>query len=82
MLDTQDTIRSFDPGWVSPEGSRAALAFECTDPADVDATYERMIAVGFLGHLPPWNAFWGYRYACLHDPDGNGVDLFAALADQ
>ena len=27
-------------------------------------------------------AFWGQRYATLRDPDGNGVDLFAALADE
>jgi hypothetical protein len=22
------------------------------------------------------DAFWGMRYALVHDPDGNGVDLF------
>jgi len=29
----------------------------------------------------PWDAFWGQRYAIVRDPDGNGVDLFAPLAD-
>jgi uncharacterized glyoxalase superfamily protein PhnB len=80
MLDTEDTIRSFDPGWTAPQGStRAGLALECADPADVDATYQRMVDAGFAGHLAPWDAFWGQRYASLRDPDGNGVDLFAAL---
>ena len=32
---------------------------------------------GYEGHKEPWDAFWGHRYAIVHDPDGNGVDLFA-----
>jgi catechol 2,3-dioxygenase-like lactoylglutathione lyase family enzyme len=80
MLDTEDTIRSFNPSWTAPKGSsRAGLALECADPAEVDATYQRMVDAGFDCHLAPWDAFWGQRYACLLDPDGNGVDLFAAL---
>ncbi|HEY7627075.1 MAG TPA: VOC family protein [Ilumatobacteraceae bacterium] len=81
MIDPESTIKSFDPGWTAaPVGSpRTALAFECADPADVDATYAAMTAAGFEGHLAPWDAFWGQRYATLRDPDGNGVDLFAAL---
>ncbi len=31
------------------------------------------------GHVKPWDAFWGQRYASVLDPDGNAVDLFAAL---
>lgn len=80
LLDTEGTIRSFDPRWTAPSGSnRAGLALECGDPAEVDITYQRMVDAGFTGHLAPWDALWGQRYACLHDPDGNGVDLFAAL---
>jgi len=78
--DTVETIRSFDPDWTAPTGSsRIGLAFACDDPADVDATYEALVAAGFEGHLPPWDAAWGMRYATVHDPDGNGVDLFANL---
>jgi uncharacterized glyoxalase superfamily protein PhnB len=29
--------------------------------------------------MSPWDAFWGMRYAVVKDPDGNAVDLFAAL---
>jgi uncharacterized glyoxalase superfamily protein PhnB len=80
MFDTVETIHSFDPEWTAPTGSaRASLAFDCDSPATVDATYAQMIDAGFDGHLPPWDAFWGHRYACLRDPDGTGVDLFAAL---
>jgi catechol 2,3-dioxygenase-like lactoylglutathione lyase family enzyme len=80
LIDTEDTIRSFNPEWTAPTGSsRAALALACDSPAEVDATYAAMVDAGFDGHLAPWDAFWGQRYASIHDPDGNPVDLFAAL---
>ncbi|GHS89439.1 hypothetical protein AGMMS50218_15730 [Actinomycetota bacterium] len=78
--DTVETVRSFDPGWTAPTGSHhVALAFDCGSPAAVDTTYAELVAAGHDGHLPPWDAFWGQRYAVVHDPDGNAVDLFAAL---
>jgi uncharacterized glyoxalase superfamily protein PhnB len=78
--DTVDTIRSFDPAWSTPAGGhRIGLAFDCQDPADVDRLYAQLTETGHAGHLPPWNAFWGMRYAVVHDPDGNPVDLFASL---
>jgi catechol 2,3-dioxygenase-like lactoylglutathione lyase family enzyme len=81
-FDTEDTIRSFDAGWSAPAGAghRVALAFECDSPADVDASWAELTAAGYRGHLPPWDAFWGMRYAVVHDPDGVPVDLFAVSA--
>jgi len=29
--------------------------------------------------MPPWDAFWGQRYAIVTDPDGNHISLFAPL---
>lgn len=79
-FDTIETIRSFDPGWSPPSGGPGmSLAFACADPAAVDATYAELVAAGYEGHLEPWDAFWGMRYAIVHDPDGNGVDLYAQL---
>lgn len=79
--DTVEVIRSFDPEWQAPSGGhRMGLAFLCAGPAEVDAAYERLTSAGYHGHKSPWDAFWGQRYATLHDPDGNGVDLFAPLA--
>ncbi len=80
MWDTRDVVASFDADWTPPTGGhRAALAFRCENPAEVDSVYEAMTADGFTGHREPWDAFWGQRYAILHDPDGNGVDLYAQL---
>lgn len=79
-LDTEETVRSFHPGWRPPSGGgRTALAFRCASPAEVDAVYEDLVAAGHHGELKPWDAFWGQRYAVVHDPDGNAVDLFARL---
>jgi catechol 2,3-dioxygenase-like lactoylglutathione lyase family enzyme len=80
--DTVDVVRSFDPGWTPPAGGHGlGLAFACDGPADVDAIYAELVAAGHMGHLEPWDAFWGQRYAVVHDPDGNSVDLFAPLPD-
>jgi uncharacterized glyoxalase superfamily protein PhnB len=56
-----------------------ALAFECANAADVDATYAKVVGEGFTGKTEPYDAFWGQRYATVDDPDGNSVDLFAPL---
>ena len=72
LFDTQDTIRSFDPSWTPPAGGHGiALAFDCGDPAGVDATHDELVAAGHRSHLAPWDAFWGQRYATVLDPDGN-----------
>ncbi|GAB2859040.1 VOC family protein [Streptomyces deserti] len=83
LLDTEETVRSFHAGWQPPSGgSRASLALRCDSPGEVDALYEELVGAGYHGELKPWDAFWGQRYATLHDPDGNGVDPFAPLAGQ
>jgi catechol 2,3-dioxygenase-like lactoylglutathione lyase family enzyme len=81
-FDTEDTIRSFDPAWSAPSGGghRVALAFACDNPAEVDSAWKEITAAGYQSHLEPWDAFWGMRYAVVHDPDGTPVDLFAPLS--
>ncbi|WP_298331971.1 VOC family protein [Haloactinopolyspora sp.] len=79
MFDTVETVKSFDPDWTRPTGSQMSLAVECESPGAVDQEFARMVDAGYTGHLDPWDAPWGQRYATLLDPDGNGVDLFAAL---
>ena len=79
--DTYEVMESFDPSWSPPEGrSRIALAFLVDSPAEVDGLYSELTGAGYEGHLAPWDAFWGQRYAILRDPDGNDVALFAPLA--
>lgn len=78
--DTLDTIRSFDPAYEPAAGGhRIALAFVQETPAEVDAVFTRLEAAGYPGHVAPWDAPWGQRYATLLDPDGNSIDFYAAL---
>ena len=78
--DTIDLIRSLDPGYELPSGGhRIALAFDQGTVNAVDATYARLTGAGYEGRTEPWDAPWGQRYATVLDPDGNSVDLFAAL---
>jgi catechol 2,3-dioxygenase-like lactoylglutathione lyase family enzyme len=81
--DTTATIRSFTPEWKPPQGDQGiSLAFELDSPAAVDAAYTEVVSVGHAGAKEPWDAFWGQRYAVVRDPDGNTVDLYAALEGQ
>jgi uncharacterized glyoxalase superfamily protein PhnB len=80
MLDTADLVESLIPGWRPPTGGhRVGFAFQFDSPAQVDAKYVEVIAAGAPSLREPWDAFWGQRYAVVRDPDGNAVDLYAAL---
>jgi catechol 2,3-dioxygenase-like lactoylglutathione lyase family enzyme len=78
--DTVEVIESFDPRWTAPTGgARFGLAFLVDSPAEVDALYAELVGLGYGGHLEPFDAFWGQRYAVIRDPDGNDVALFAPV---
>jgi uncharacterized glyoxalase superfamily protein PhnB len=79
MFDALELIKQLDPDWVKPAGHPIVLAFRCINAKEVDEVYGRITAAGFRGKAPPFDAFWGQRYATVLDPDGNAVDLFADL---
>ena len=81
MLDSEAVMASFIDGFTPPTGNdRMSLAVECGSPFDVDTAYTLVIGDGFSGIKEPFDAFWGQRYATIADPDGNHVDLYAALS--
>jgi uncharacterized glyoxalase superfamily protein PhnB len=63
-------------------GHTIGLAFLCDSPEHVDQMFAALTAKGFKAKLEPFDAFWGQRYATVHDPDGNPVDLFAPNPSQ
>jgi uncharacterized glyoxalase superfamily protein PhnB len=80
MLDTEKLTGMVRPGWTRAVGSPPVfLAFELPEPAAVDAAYAELTGAGHRGSREPWDTFWGMRYATVLDPDGNGIDLYAAL---
>ncbi len=63
-LDTAESARLWHAAW------RA-------DPAGVK--YAELTAAGYPGRQPPFDAFWGARYAIIADPDGNDVGLMSPI---
>ena len=79
MIDTEDTMRSFDPTWQAAGSGRVTLAVQCADPAEVDRLHDELAELGAGSHLAPFDAFWGQRYATVLDPDRIRVDLYAEI---
>jgi catechol 2,3-dioxygenase-like lactoylglutathione lyase family enzyme len=79
-LDTEDSVRSFDPEWSPPAGGqRVSVAFRCDSSDEVDRLFAEATSNGGSAHKEPWDAFWGQRYAQVRDPDGAVIDLFAPV---
>lgn len=80
MFDSEQVVRSFAE-WSPPTGGspRTALAFLCDDPEEVDRLAGVLTEAGGRVQVAPFDAPWGQRYATVHDPDGNAVDLFCPL---
>jgi catechol 2,3-dioxygenase-like lactoylglutathione lyase family enzyme len=48
--------------------------------SDVDAMYERALALGLSPEAPPRDAPWGERFFHLRDPDGHELSFAKPLA--
>ena len=79
--DPLSTIHGFDPSFELPSGAgRIGFACEAASPEEVDRAYAAIVAAfPDAAATEPWDAPWGQRYATVQDPDGNAVDLYAAL---
>lgn len=51
------------------------LALNVGDPANVDTTFETMIAKGAKAVYSPRNEAWKMRSALVLDPDGNMIEI-------
>ncbi len=80
-LDELTLAKVYDAGWRRPEEprGRVLLGFKLTSRAAVDATYTELTGAGAVARQPPYDAFWGARYAVVEDPDGNGVGLMSPI---
>ncbi|MEX1008050.1 MAG: VOC family protein [Acidimicrobiia bacterium] len=81
-LDNETLARVYNAAWRRPEGgSRALLGFGVSSRAAVDDKYAELTGAGHRGVQPPYDAFWGARYAIVADPDGNEVGLMSPHDD-
>lgn len=77
-LDSGTFASRWNRGW-DKERSGVVLGFRVEQRATVDALYDRLVAAGHEGQQPPYDAFWGARYAVVADPDGNSVGIMSAV---
>lgn len=58
-------------------GRGSYLIFTVGTREAVDVKYSELTSAGYQGHLEPFDAFWGARYAVVDDPDGKHVGIMS-----
>jgi catechol 2,3-dioxygenase-like lactoylglutathione lyase family enzyme len=76
-LDSTAFAQVWNAGW--PGGSGVVLGFKVDRRDEVDSLVEQMAADGVPVQQPPYDAFWGARYAVVSDPDGNSVGIMSPI---
>lgn len=75
--DSIEFVPQWDTGWNATTGGSTVLGFWVTTREAVDDIYADLTGAGHKGHQPPYDAFWGSRYAIVDDPDGNSVGIMS-----
>jgi len=79
-LDTAESAQIWHAGWrEDPASVKLVIGFSLASRASVDEQYTSLTAAGYEGRQPPFDAFWGARYAIVADPDGNDVGLMSPI---
>ena len=79
-IDDERLAGLYNAAWRRPGGSsRAVLGFSVPTREAVDERYADLVAAGYEGRQPPYDTFWGARYAIVADPDGNDVGIMSPV---
>jgi len=79
-LDSIAFARQWNEGWPDrARGSMGVLGLQFASRDEVDATHRRLSEAGYATQQPPYDTFWGIRYAIVEDPDGNSVGLMSPV---
>jgi uncharacterized glyoxalase superfamily protein PhnB len=77
-FDSHDLARVYNQGHrEAPAPGAAIISFRLRSRDAVDDLYRRLTDAGHPGRQPPFDAFWGARYAIVADPDGRDVGLMS-----
>ena len=77
-FDSQKFAQVYNAGF-SAERGRVVIGLSLESREAVDLAWAGLIAEGAQGLQPPFDAFWGARYAIIEDPDGNPVGLMSPI---
>jgi uncharacterized glyoxalase superfamily protein PhnB len=81
-LDSAESARLWHAGWrADPASVGVVIGFALPSREAVDERYAELTAAGYVGRQPPFDAFWGARYAIVADPDRNDVGLMSPLEE-
>jgi predicted lactoylglutathione lyase len=79
-LDSESFAPKWDAGWPGSKGrSGVVIGLKVSSRDDVDRLYNEVTEAGYGSQQPPYDAFWGARYAIVEDPDGNAVGLMSPI---
>jgi catechol 2,3-dioxygenase-like lactoylglutathione lyase family enzyme len=79
-LDTAESARIWHAAWrTDPASVGVVIGFSLPTREAVDERYAELTLAGYPGRQPPFDAFWGARYAIVADPDGNDVGLMSPI---
>ena len=79
-FDSEAFARVWNRGWQRGTGAgMAVIGFRLPSRGTVDQLYAELTDAGYAGQQPPYDAFWGARYAIVSNPDGNAVCLMSPM---
>jgi uncharacterized glyoxalase superfamily protein PhnB len=79
-FDSEPLAGAYNAGW-KPDGSgaRTVIGFRVETREAVDERYGDLVGAGHKSLQPPYDTFWGARYAIVEDPDGRQVGLMSPI---
>lgn len=80
-FDHPDFTSVWDSGYDGATGGSTVLGLRVETRDEVDEVYADLVANGHRERQPPYDAFWGSRFAIIDDPDGNPVGLMSPSED-
>ena len=77
-LDSPALAPRYNAGYAeAPSAGGLVLGFRVPSREAVDEIHTRLIAAAHPSRQPPYDAFWGARYAIVADPDGRDVGFMS-----
>ena len=80
-LDTAPFAQVWNSGWAGRADlvGRIVLGFSVQTRRKVDEVHRQLTDAGYRSLSPPFDAFWGARYAIIEDPNGIAVGLMSPI---
>lgn len=75
VLHEPEFARRWDPAHAGSSAGSTVIDVNVPSRQAVDDAHARVLAAGFTSSVPPWDTFFGARYAIVGDQDGHRIGL-------